>query len=41
MVSDGNHRLAVAIFNGELLINCDVSGQLDFACKLFGIECQD
>jgi hypothetical protein len=41
MVSDGNHRLAAAIYRESSLINADVSGQLDHACELFNIDCTD
>lgn len=41
MVSDGNHRLAAAIYRKCLLIDADVSGQIDHAFELFCIDCID
>jgi hypothetical protein len=38
-VLDGNHRLAAAIFLGHKEILADVSGSLDFAEELFGVDC--
>ncbi len=41
MVTDGNHRLAAAIYRGDDAIECGVSGQLDYAEKLFGVDCTE
>lgn len=41
MVTDGNHRLAAAIFAKRAHIPACVSGQLDFAETLFGIDCTE
>jgi hypothetical protein len=38
-LADGNHRLAAAIFAGRLEILATVSGQLDYAETLFGVDC--
>lgn len=40
MVQDGNHRLAAAIFAGRELIPATVGGQLDYAKRLFGVDCE-
>jgi hypothetical protein len=41
MVTDGNHRLAAAIYAGRPSIAASVGGQLDYAKKLFGVECEE
>lgn len=41
MVLDGSHRLAAAIFRGDRDIEACVSGQLDYAKKLFGVDCEE
>lgn len=37
-ILDGNHRVAAAIFRGDLTINAEVSGCLDHICDLFGLS---
>jgi hypothetical protein len=39
MVQDGNHRLAAAIYAGRPYILANVSGQMDYAKRLFGVDC--
>lgn len=39
MVLDGNHRLAAAIYARRPTILAYVGGQLDYAQRLFGVEC--
>ena len=39
MVTDGNHRLAAAIFSGRPYIPATISGQIDYAERLFGVNC--
>jgi len=41
MVVDGNHRLAAAIFRGDLTISALVDGQLDWAFELLGVDCSE
>jgi hypothetical protein len=41
IVPDGNHRLAAAIFAGRLEILAVVSGQLDYAEALLGVNCEE
>lgn len=41
MVVDGNHRLAAAIYRGDLTISALVDGQLDWALELFGVDCSE
>ena len=38
---DGNHRLAAASLRGDPSILAIVSGDLDYALELFGVECQE
>jgi hypothetical protein len=38
LMTDGNHRLAAAIFRKDAAILADVSGCLDYALELFGVE---
>lgn len=40
-VQDGNHRLAAAMMAGRTTIQAMVGGQLDYAKRLFGIECEE
>ena len=40
-IQDGHHRLAAAIINGDSHIEAEVSGQIDFANKLFGVDCME
>jgi hypothetical protein len=40
-VTDGNHRLAAAIFSKTEHILADVSGDLGFARMLFGVDCRE
>lgn len=37
MVTDGNHRLAAAIFAGRAFIPADIGGQIDYAEQIFSI----
>ncbi|AXH60405.1 hypothetical protein PLA107_032955 (plasmid) [Pseudomonas amygdali pv. lachrymans str. M301315] len=37
-ILDGNHRVAAAIFRGDLTINAEISGCLDHICELFGLS---
>ena len=39
MLTDGNHRMAAAIFSGKDWISATVAGQLDYAKRLFGVDC--
>ena len=39
MVQDGNHRLAAAIYAGRTHILASVGGQMDYARRLFGVNC--
>lgn len=41
MVTDGNHRLAAAIFRGDLSIEASVAGELAYARRRFGIDCAE
>jgi hypothetical protein len=36
---DGHHRLCAAIYRGDLTIAASVSGSLDYAFELFGVDC--
>jgi hypothetical protein len=36
---DGHHRLCAAIMTGETVIKAQVSGALDYAFQLFGVDC--
>jgi hypothetical protein len=38
-VLDGHHRLCAAIMTGETVIKAQVSGALDYAFELFGVDC--
>lgn len=38
-VTEGNHRLAAAIYRGDMEILADVGGDVDYAFELFGVEC--
>jgi hypothetical protein len=38
-VLDGHHRLCAAIMTGETVIRAQVSGALDYAFELFGVDC--
>lgn len=38
-ILDGNHRLAAAIVRGDLTIEASVSGAMDLAQQLFGVDC--
>lgn len=40
-VLDGNHRLAAAHMRGDTEILALVSGDLDYALELFGVECEE
>ena len=40
-LQDGHHRLAAAILRGDKYINAEVSGQLDYAAELFGVDCTE
>ncbi|AOJ73593.1 hypothetical protein WS83_01950 [Burkholderia sp. MSMB2042] len=39
LVQDGNHRLAAAMIAGRATIKASVAGQLDYAKRLFGVDC--
>ena len=39
-VTDGNHRLAAAIFAERPTIKACVAGQMDYAKRLFGVNCE-
>lgn len=41
LVQDGNHRLAAAIYGNRKTIRASVGGQLDYAKKLFGVDCEE
>ncbi|EVT82546.1 hypothetical protein Z046_32460 [Pseudomonas aeruginosa VRFPA09] len=41
MVTDGNHRLAAAIFRGDATIPALVDGELEHAFELFGVDCEE
>ena len=41
MLLDGNHRLAAAIYAGRPLIMATVAGSLDYAKRLFGVDCEE
>ncbi|HEJ2342738.1 TPA: hypothetical protein SMW50_005771 [Pseudomonas aeruginosa] len=41
MVTDGNHRLAAAIYRGDATISALVDGQMDHAFELFGVDCEE
>lgn len=39
ILTDGHHRLCAAIMTGETEIKAQVSGAIDYALKLFGVDC--
>jgi hypothetical protein len=39
ILADGHHRLCAAIMTGETVIKAQVSGALDYAFQLFGVDC--
>lgn len=41
MITDGNHRLAAAIYRGDATILALVDGQMDHAFELFGVDCDE
>lgn len=41
MITDGNHRLAAAIYRGDATISALVDGQMDHAFELFGVDCDE
>lgn len=41
MIIDGNHRLAAAIYRKDKSILATVGGCLDYALKLFGVDCTE
>lgn len=41
IIGDGNHRTAAAIYARRPFIKAYVAGELDYAQKLFGIDCSD
>jgi len=41
MITDGNHRFAAAMYRGDHTILAQVSGCLEYALHLFGIDCQE
>jgi len=40
-ITDGNHRLAAAIYRKDRRISADVAGDLEYARMLFGVDCQE
>jgi hypothetical protein len=40
MVTDGNHRLAAAIFANRTTISATIDGQIDYAESIFGVSLQ-
>lgn len=40
-ITDGNHRLAAAIYRRDGLISAEVGGDLEYARMLFGVDCQE
>lgn len=40
-VLDGNHRLYAAVIRGDAEIQASVSGSLDFAAELFGVDVEE
>ena len=38
-LQDGHHRLCAAIVRGDTHIRAEVSGALDYAFQLFGVDC--
>lgn len=41
LIQDGNHRLAAAIIARRETIKANVTGQLDYANHLFGVDCTE
>jgi len=41
LLTDGNHRFAAAIYSGRETISARVSGQMDYAKALFGVDCEE
>jgi hypothetical protein len=39
ILTDGHHRLCAAILTGERFIKAQVSGSVDYAFELFGVDC--
>jgi hypothetical protein len=39
ILTDGHHRLCAAILTGEHWIKAQVSGAIDYAFELFGVDC--
>jgi hypothetical protein len=39
IVTDGNHRLAAAMFLGLEYIEVSVAGQMDYAKRVLGVDC--
>jgi hypothetical protein len=40
-ICDGNHRFAAAIFLKKRYIFAEVSGSLEYAKELFGVDCEE
>ena len=40
-LQDGHHRLAATLLRGDEYIVAEVSGQLDYAAELFGVDCAE
>lgn len=38
IVTDGNHRLAAALYRGDTVISAQVTGEVEWACELLGID---
>lgn len=41
IVTDGNHRLAAAIYAQHEVIECSVAGQMDYAKRVLGVDCSE
>ena len=41
LVTDGNHRLAAAIYRGDKKIVAEISGDINDATEMFGVECDE
>lgn len=41
IVTDGNHRLAAAIYARHEVIECSVAGQMDYAKRVLGVDCAE
>ena len=41
IVTDGNHRLAAAIYASHEYIECSVAGQMDYEKRVLGVDCSE